>query len=185
MFVFGLLNGPLDIALFTVRQRRTDPAWMGRAFAVSMAFNFLGFPIGAPIAGALATDSLALAVVVGAITCLLGAALAQWLVPATAPDAWVPIRRSPSRARHGDDDASRERDAPAGPPRLGSSIGWPRRSSRGLAQQVQRSADLSCTLGGGGQPVEDRVHRCSDPGQGPASPPTRPVAVTWASCRRH
>lgn len=88
MFVFGLLNGPLDIALFTIRQRRTDPAWMGRAFAVSMAFNFLGFPIGALIAGALATDSLALAVVVGAITCLLGGAIAQWLVPATAQDTW-------------------------------------------------------------------------------------------------
>ena len=88
MFVFGLLNGPLDIALFTIRQRRTDPAWMGRAFAVSMAFNFLGFPIGALIAGALATDSLALAVVVGAITCLLGAAIAQLLVPATGQDTW-------------------------------------------------------------------------------------------------
>ncbi len=51
MFIFGLLNGCADIALFTVRQRRTDPAWMGRAFAVSMAFNFMGFPIGAAIAG--------------------------------------------------------------------------------------------------------------------------------------
>jgi MFS family permease len=86
MFIFGLLNGPLDIALFTVRQRRTDPAWMGRAFAVSMAFNFLGYPIGALIAGALATDSLPLAVVAGAIACLLAGAIAQALVPATAPD---------------------------------------------------------------------------------------------------
>jgi hypothetical protein len=37
----------MDIALFTMRQRRTDPAWIGRAFAVSMALNFVGFPIGA------------------------------------------------------------------------------------------------------------------------------------------
>ena len=47
----GLLVGPTDIALFTVRQRRTDPAWMGRAFSVSMAFNYLGVPIGAAVAG--------------------------------------------------------------------------------------------------------------------------------------
>ena len=48
---YGFLQGPADIALFTVRQRRTDVAWMGRAFAVSMAFNFLGYPTGAAIAG--------------------------------------------------------------------------------------------------------------------------------------
>lgn len=47
MLLIGLLSGPLDIALFTIRQRRTDPAWMGRAFAISMAINFSGFPIGA------------------------------------------------------------------------------------------------------------------------------------------
>ncbi len=62
MFIFGLLNGSTDIALFTVRQRRTDPAWMGRAFAVSMAFNFVGFPIGAAIAGAVVSVSLAAAI---------------------------------------------------------------------------------------------------------------------------
>ena len=54
----GLLNGPMDIALFTIRQRRTDPAWTGRAFAVSMAMNFVGFPIGAALAGVLAEQSL-------------------------------------------------------------------------------------------------------------------------------
>jgi predicted MFS family arabinose efflux permease len=53
MIACGLLNGPLDIALFTLRQRRTDPAWMGRAFTVSMNLNFSGFPIGAAIAGAM------------------------------------------------------------------------------------------------------------------------------------
>jgi hypothetical protein len=36
MALVGLLIGPMDIALFTVRQRRTDPAWTGRAFAVSL-----------------------------------------------------------------------------------------------------------------------------------------------------
>ena len=86
MFLFGLLNGPLDIALFTIRQRRTDPAWMGRAFAVSMAFNFMGYPFGAIIAGALATNSLPAAVVLGVITCLMGGVIAQWLVPSVVPE---------------------------------------------------------------------------------------------------
>jgi Major Facilitator Superfamily. len=87
MTLVGALNGPADIALFTVRQRRTDPAWMGRAFAVSMAFNFMGFPFGAAIAGILAADSLPAAVAMGAVACIAGGLLALWLVPATAPDA--------------------------------------------------------------------------------------------------
>lgn len=87
MFLFGLLNGSMDIALFTVRQRRTDPAWMGRAFAVSMAFNFMGFPIGAAIAGVLVTVSLAAAISVGVVACLAGAGLAAVLVPMREPVA--------------------------------------------------------------------------------------------------
>ena len=51
MAISGLLNGPMDIALFTIRQRRTDPSLMGRAFAVSMSLNFLGFPVGSAVAG--------------------------------------------------------------------------------------------------------------------------------------
>jgi MFS family permease len=77
----GLLQGPLDIALFTVRQRRTDPAWMGRAFAVSMAVNFMGFPIGAAAAGAIATVSLPAAVGLGVVACLVGGTLAAVMVP--------------------------------------------------------------------------------------------------------
>src|SRR5207247_10582358 len=50
MFLTGLLTGPLDIALFPLRQRRTDPAWPWRAFAVSMSFNYLGVPHGSQIA---------------------------------------------------------------------------------------------------------------------------------------
>ncbi len=86
MFLFGLANGPLDIALFTVRQRRTDPAWMGRAFAVSMAFNFMGYPFGAVIAGALASASLPAALVLSVIACLLAGVLAFALIPARVED---------------------------------------------------------------------------------------------------
>src|SRR5207244_636627 len=39
MAIIGLANGPADIALFSMRQRRTDPAWYGRAFAVSMSLH--------------------------------------------------------------------------------------------------------------------------------------------------
>jgi MFS family permease len=79
----GLLSGPLDIALFTIRQRRTDPAWMGRAFAVSMYFNFLGFPIGSALAGWLASQSIELAILFGAAAAGAAAIIAQLLVPAT------------------------------------------------------------------------------------------------------
>jgi len=88
MALIGLLIGPMDIALFTVRQRRTDPAWMGRAFAVSMAFNYAGMPIGAALAGVLADRSIETAVVVlgigGAILATLAAFL---LVPRSDPRA--------------------------------------------------------------------------------------------------
>jgi len=84
--LLGILYGPVDIALFTVRQRRTDPAWMGRAFAVSMAFNFLGVPIGAAIAGILAERSLEAAILILGVGGALGAAAsAAFLVPRTDP----------------------------------------------------------------------------------------------------
>jgi MFS family permease len=85
--LMGFLIGPADIALFTVRQRRTDPAWMGRAFSVSMAFNYLGVPIGAALAGILAESSIEVAIVtLGIGGTLAAAASAAFLVPkADAP----------------------------------------------------------------------------------------------------
>jgi MFS family permease len=77
----GVANGPLDIALFTIRQRRTDPAWTGRAFAVSMAMNFVGFPIGAAIGGALADRSLGLAIVPAIVASAAAVAFAAVMVP--------------------------------------------------------------------------------------------------------
>ena len=87
MLLVGLLVGPMDIALFTVRQRRTDPAWMGRAFSVSMAFNYVGVPVGAAVAGLLADRSIELAVVVLGIGGALASAIAAIaLIPRTDPD---------------------------------------------------------------------------------------------------
>ncbi len=77
----GLLNGPMDIGLFTMRQRRTDPAMLGRAFAISMAFNFLGYPIGAAIGGVLATTSLDAAIWLGVGASVLAAVFAAVMIP--------------------------------------------------------------------------------------------------------
>jgi MFS family permease len=86
MAVMGVVNGPMDVAMFTMRQRRTDPAWMGRAFAVSMSFNFAGFPIGAAIGGVLAGQSVELAVGVSIVACIAAFGLAACLIPASAPE---------------------------------------------------------------------------------------------------
>jgi predicted MFS family arabinose efflux permease len=80
----GLLNGPLDVAMFTLRQRRTDPAWMGRAFAVSMAMNYAGYPVGSFVGGVLVERSHALAVGFCVAASALGALLAWRLLPRSA-----------------------------------------------------------------------------------------------------
>jgi MFS family permease len=69
MVVFGLANGPLDIGLFSLRQRVTDPAWFGRAFAVSMSLNYVGTPIGAALSGPVVAHSVTAAFAVGAALC--------------------------------------------------------------------------------------------------------------------
>jgi predicted MFS family arabinose efflux permease len=81
MAISGLVNGPLDIAMFTLRQRRTDPAWMGRAFTVSMNLNFSGYPIGAALAGVLVTVSIEAAIVFGVAANIAAAILAYLLIP--------------------------------------------------------------------------------------------------------
>jgi len=81
----GLVNGPFDIAMFTVRQRRTDPAWLGRAFAISMGFNYIGVPIGAVLAGLIAANSLGGAVILGIGASVASGVLSAILVPAGDP----------------------------------------------------------------------------------------------------
>ena len=82
MAATGLLNGPLDIAMFTLRQRRTDPAWMGRAFTVSMNLNFSGFPIGAAVTGViLSVWPVETAILFGVAANALGVLLGYVLIP--------------------------------------------------------------------------------------------------------
>ncbi len=79
MLILGVATGPFDVTLFTVRQRRTDPAWMGRAFAVSMSLNFVGFPVGSAIGGALVPISLETALAAAIVANVSAALLAQRL----------------------------------------------------------------------------------------------------------
>ena len=112
MTFLGLANGPADIALFSMRQRRTDPAWYGRAFAVSMSLNFAGTPLGSAISGPLIHVGLTVAIGVAAAFLLLAAGLTRLLIPKTAgyniPGESArqsrrdrPVEESPSSAEQG------------------------------------------------------------------------------------
>jgi MFS family permease len=85
MAVQGFLNGPLDVALFTLRQRRTDPALLGRAFAVSMSLNFIGYPFGAAIGGALVAVGTSVAIAVAVVATALAGLVGWWLLPRERP----------------------------------------------------------------------------------------------------
>ena len=80
--LLGLANGPFDIGLFTLRQRRTDPAWFGRAFAISMSVNWIGTPIGSALAGPVIAWSLDTALWAAAAVALASAVLPLIAVPA-------------------------------------------------------------------------------------------------------
>lgn len=84
--VIGLFNGPASLAGFSLRQRRTDPAWFGRAFAIHSSLNYIGMPIGSAIAGVVATFSAPFAAAIGVVA-LAAAALLSLRIPRTAPEA--------------------------------------------------------------------------------------------------
>jgi MFS family permease len=81
MALTGFLSGPLDVALFTLRQRRTDAAWMGRAFAVSMSLNFMGYPFGAALGGALVTVGIPVTIAAAVAFSTLAAVLGALMIP--------------------------------------------------------------------------------------------------------
>lgn len=99
MALLGAGNGPVDIGLFALRQRRTPVAWTGRVFAVSMAFNFSGTPIGAGIGGALADHSTAACFAIAALLAAVSAALSWWAIPARA-EAPPQVGAGRARAAH-------------------------------------------------------------------------------------
>lgn len=44
--LFGLMEGTVNVSLLSLRQRRTDPGWIGRIMTVSISVNLIGFPVG-------------------------------------------------------------------------------------------------------------------------------------------
>lgn len=78
----GVLSGPVDVAVLTLRQRRAKPQWLGRVMAVSMSLNMCGLPIGAALGGLLVTHSLPLAFAAAAVVAAAGAIAARTLIPA-------------------------------------------------------------------------------------------------------
>ena len=93
MAIAGLANGPLDIALFSLRQRVTDPAWFGRAFAVSMSLNFVGIPLGSAVAGPIVARSVGAAFVMGAVFAGTAAMLPLLMLPASGRPAAAAAER--------------------------------------------------------------------------------------------
>jgi MFS family permease len=84
MLLWGFAGGPIDVGLFSLRQRRTDPLWFGRVFAVSMSLNFAGFPAGAALGGPLAERSLTLALLVAAAIAIASAVIPYLTIPREA-----------------------------------------------------------------------------------------------------
>jgi MFS family permease len=73
LLLAGLVAGAVDVSVLTLRQRRTDPAQLGRVMAVSISLNVAGFPVGSAIAGALVTHSVAVTFAAAGIAAALGA----------------------------------------------------------------------------------------------------------------
>ncbi len=80
--VEGVAGSVINVGIFALRQRRTDPAWFGRAFAVSMSLNFAGVPIGSALSGPLLEHSIALPLLLGAAINVVAVVAALVLIPA-------------------------------------------------------------------------------------------------------
>jgi MFS family permease len=85
--IAGGADAASSVSAFSLRQRRTARAWFGRAFAVAMALNFSGVPVGSALAGPVLGVSTAFAVLVAAGLTLAGSAVIQLKVPGSAAPA--------------------------------------------------------------------------------------------------
>jgi predicted MFS family arabinose efflux permease len=79
--IVGFCAGPVDVGLLSLRQRRTEPGWLGRVLAVSMSLNLSGLPLGSAMAGVLMAYSSPTALAAGAFASLLAALAVYALVP--------------------------------------------------------------------------------------------------------
>jgi MFS family permease len=90
LILVGFLEGPVDVGVLSLRQRRTDPAWLGRVLAVSMSFNMSGQPLGSAIGGIVVMHSPSLAFAIAALASVAAAVAAYLLVPASPEREAVP-----------------------------------------------------------------------------------------------
>jgi MFS family permease len=81
MMLVGAMAGPIDVGVLTLRQRRTDPAELGRVLSVSISLNTAGMPLGSAVAGVLVTWSASATFAVGALASVLGAAAVALIPP--------------------------------------------------------------------------------------------------------
>jgi predicted MFS family arabinose efflux permease len=82
--IAGATGSIINVGIFALRQRRTDPAWFGRAFAVSMSLHFAGVPIGSALSGPLLEHSIALPLLFGAVITAVAVVAALVLIPKRA-----------------------------------------------------------------------------------------------------
>jgi MFS family permease len=83
--IAGAAGSVINVGIFALRQRRTHPAWFGRAFAVSMSLNFAGAPIGSALSGPLLEHSIALPLLLGAGMSVVAVVAAFALIPGRQP----------------------------------------------------------------------------------------------------
>lgn len=83
LLLVGAASGPIDVALLTLRQRRTDPRQLGRVLSISLGLNMAGFPLGSAIAGMLITSSLSATFLLAGLASAI-AAVATAAIPGDA-----------------------------------------------------------------------------------------------------
>jgi predicted MFS family arabinose efflux permease len=81
LMLAGVMAGPIDVGVLTLRQRRTNPNQLGRVLSISISLNIAGFPVGSAVAGALITWSMSATFAIAGLMSAL-AAIAIALIPA-------------------------------------------------------------------------------------------------------
>jgi predicted MFS family arabinose efflux permease len=81
IIIMGFLEGPADVGLLTLRQRRTAPEWLGRVLTVSMSLNVSGLPLGSAIGGSLVSYSVDAALIFAAMASVIAAIATFLLIP--------------------------------------------------------------------------------------------------------
>jgi MFS family permease len=84
LMLVGVVAGPTDVGVLTLRQRLTPPEWLGRVLAVSISLNTLGFPVGAALGGVLSAHDPAWAFAAAGLCSAASAAAARFCLPGRA-----------------------------------------------------------------------------------------------------